>query len=176
MPGGASNQAQGYASFAAGQQAIADANGCFVFNDNTNAPRSCFGANRFVVRSTGGVWFFTSANDSTGVSVASGSGSWSSVSDRNAKANFVTIDPRDVLNRVAAMPISTWNYKTQDQSIRHIGPMAQDFYAAFGVGEDNKHISTIDADGVSLAAIQGLYQISRRRISVSTNWKTKWRS
>jgi hypothetical protein len=64
-----------------------------------------------------------------------------------------------VLRKLAAIPVSTWNYKTQDTSIRHIGPMAQDFAAAFGVGEDDLHITTIDADGVSLAAIQGLYQI-----------------
>jgi trimeric autotransporter adhesin len=163
VPGGAANQAQGYASFAAGQQAVANGNGCFVFNDNTNSQRACNGDNRFVVRASGGVWFFTSANDSTGVSVAPGSGMWSSISDRNTKANFAAVDPREVLAKVAAMPISTWNYKTQDAGIRHIGPMAQDFAAAFGVGEDNRHIGTIDADGVSLAAIQGLYQIVQEK-------------
>jgi hypothetical protein len=163
VPGGENNQALGYASFAAGQQAIADANGCFVFNDNTNATRSCFGPNRFIARASGGVWFFTSADDSSGVSVAAGSGSWSSISDRNVKANFAAIDPREVAAKVAAMPITTWNYKTQDASIRHIGPMAQDFAAAFGVGEDDTHISTIDADGVSLAAIQGLYQLVQEK-------------
>lgn len=168
VPGGASNQALGYASFAAGQQAIADANGCFVFNDNTNATRSCFGPNRFIARASGGVWFFTSSDDSAGVSVAAGSGSWSSISDRNVKANFETVDTRALVEKLAQIPISTWNYKTQDSSIRHIGPMAQDFAAAFGVGEDDKHITTVDADGVSLAAIQGLYQMVQekdRRIS-----------
>ena len=56
--------------------------------------------------------------------------------------------------------METWRYKTQsDHSIRHIGPMAQDFYAAFDVGGDEKHIATVDADGVALAAIQGLYEI-----------------
>lgn len=79
------------------------------------------------------------------------------------KENFTALNAVDVLQRVAQLPLSTWNYKTQDQSIRHIGPMAQDFYAAFGVGEDNQHISTIDADGVSLAAIQGLYQLSQEK-------------
>jgi hypothetical protein len=60
---------------------------------------------------------------------------------------------------VADLPIATWNYTGQDPSIRHIGPTAQDFHTAFGLGEDNQHISTVDADGVSLAAIQGLYQL-----------------
>ena len=57
------------------------------------------------------------------------------------------------------IPMGTWNYKTQDPSIRHIGPMAQDFYAAFGLGVDDRHIGTVDADGVALAAIQGLYDV-----------------
>jgi hypothetical protein len=63
-----------------------------------------------------------------------------------------------VLAKVAAMPVMTWNYRTQDESIRHIGPTAQDFRAAFGLGENNKTISTIDPSGVALAAIQGLVE------------------
>jgi hypothetical protein len=78
-----------------------------------------------------------------------------STSDRNAKENFTAVDPASVLNRVVALPISEWNYK-QDPESRHLGPMAQDFHAAFGVGPDDKHIATVDADGVALAAIQGL--------------------
>jgi hypothetical protein len=78
-------------------------------------------------------------------------------SDRNAKENFTDIRPRDVLEKVAALPITSWNYK-QDTSSRHLGPMAQDFYAAFGIGPDDRHITTVDADGVALAAIQGLNQ------------------
>lgn len=81
-----------------------------------------------------------------------------SLSDRNSKTNSVPVDGRDVLEKVATLPIATWNYKSQDQSIRHIGPMAQDFHTAFGVGEDEKHITSVDADGVALAAIQGLNQ------------------
>jgi len=57
------------------------------------------------------------------------------------------------------VPISTWNYKSQDPSIRHIGPMAQDFNALLDDlgGEGETYINTLDADGVALAAIQGLY-------------------
>jgi hypothetical protein len=54
------------------------------------------------------------------------------------------------------VPVSVWNYKSQNPSIRHMGPMAQDLHAAFGLGESDKGIATIDADGVALAAIQGL--------------------
>ncbi len=78
-------------------------------------------------------------------------------SDRNAKENFKPVDPRAVLDKVVGLPLSEWNYKA-DTASRHVGPMAQDFYAAFGVGPDDKHIATVDADGVALAAIQGLNQ------------------
>jgi hypothetical protein len=84
-------------------------------------------------------------------------GTFVSASDRNAKENFKPVDPRAVLEQVAALPIARWNYK-HDQETPHLGPMAQDFYAAFGVGPDDKHIATVDADGVALAAIQGLNQ------------------
>ena len=61
------------------------------------------------------------------------------------------------------MPLSTWNYKAQDDSIRHMGPMAQDFHAAFGLGVSDKLIDTVDTDGVALAAIQGLHDLAQER-------------
>ena len=76
-------------------------------------------------------------------------------SDRNAKEEFKPVSGREVLAKVAALPITEWQYKTQGDA-RHIGPMAQDFHAAFGTGRDDKHIASVDADGVALAAIQGL--------------------
>jgi hypothetical protein len=78
-------------------------------------------------------------------------------SDRNAKENFEPVSPNEILDKVVGLPISTWNYKTAP-GFRHIGPMAQDFCAAFGRGTDDKHIANVDADGVALAAIQGLNQ------------------
>ena len=82
-----------------------------------------------------------------------------SLSDRNKKANFAAVNAREVLGRVVSLPIETWNYLSQGPAIRHIGPMAQDFHAAFGVGEDDTHINMVDANGVALAAIQGLYEL-----------------
>ena len=84
-------------------------------------------------------------------------------SDRNVKENFAPVDGRDILERLSTIPIEAWNYKNQDPSVRHIGPMAQDFYAAFGVGADDKYIATVDADGMALAAIQRLYQIVQEK-------------
>jgi hypothetical protein len=84
-------------------------------------------------------------------------------SDRNAKANFAAVNPRSVLNKLAAIPVQTWNYKSQPEDVRHMGPMAQDFRAAFQLGRDDKHISTVDAQGVALAAIQGLYELVQEK-------------
>ena len=83
------------------------------------------------------------------------SGTITGSSDRNVKTNFASISPTDVLEKVAGLPITRWNYDA-DLGVAHIGPMAQDFYAAFNVGMDDRHISMVDADGVALAAIQGL--------------------
>ena len=80
-------------------------------------------------------------------------------SDRNAKENFTVVNPREVLAKVASLPVTEWNYKTDSKDVQHIGPMAQDFQAAFGLnGTDDKHISVVDEGGVALAAIQGLNQ------------------
>ena len=78
-------------------------------------------------------------------------------SDRNLKEGFAPIDPRAILARVATLPIETWSYK--GDPARHLGPMAQDFGAAFGLGADDRHIFPLDAGGVALAAIQGLHAL-----------------
>jgi len=79
-------------------------------------------------------------------------------SDRNTKENFSAINAQQVLAKVAALPVTEWNYKTDSQGVQHIGPMAQDFQAAFQLSADDKHISVVDEGGVALAAIQGLNQ------------------
>ena len=84
-------------------------------------------------------------------------GTFNNNSDRNAKENFAKVQAADVLAKVARLPVTEWNYKN-DAATRHIGPMAQDFYAAFNVGTDERHIAPIDESGVALAAIQGLNQ------------------
>lgn len=77
-------------------------------------------------------------------------------SDRNKKANFEPIETEDILKKLCAIPIQKWNYK--EDTLTHIGPMAQDFYAAFKVGQDEKTICAVDADGVLMAAVQALAQ------------------
>jgi len=160
VAGGSANTASGAYSFAAGRRAQANHQGAFVWGDSTNDDITSSATDQFIARAVGGATFYTSTDLSTGVTVAAGGGSWSSVSDRNAKQNFAPVDGAGLLARLANIPVLTWNYKAQDASIRHLGPMAQDFHAAFQVGEDDKHIATVDADGVALAAIQALYQRS----------------
>jgi hypothetical protein len=83
--------------------------------------------------------------------------SFNTTSDRNLKEHFAPVSPREVLDKVAALPISRWNF-ISDPTAPHVGPMAKDFRAAFGLGTDDKHIATVDEGGVALAAIQGLNQ------------------
>jgi hypothetical protein len=68
------------------------------------------------------------------------------------------VDGREILAKLVALPISTWNYKSDPPSVRHLGPMAQDFMAAFGLGADDKVINTVDANGVVMVAIQALHR------------------
>lgn len=158
VPGGKGNTASGQFSFAAGRRAKAQHDGAFVWGDATDADVASSAANQFVVRASGGATFYTNAAMTTGASLAAGSGSWSSLSDRAAKTGLVPANPQAVLERLAAMPIYEWSYRAQGPGVRHLGPTAQDFKAAFGLGEDDRHISTVDADGVALAAIQALHR------------------
>jgi len=84
-------------------------------------------------------------------------------SDLNAKENFSLVDGQEVLARLAGIPITTWNFKQDRSAVRHLGPMAQDFYAAFGLGQDDRHIAPLDTSGVSLAAIQALYRLVQEK-------------
>ena len=83
-------------------------------------------------------------------------------SDRNSKENFTPVNSQDVLEKVVSLPITRWNYK-KDRGTPHVGPMAQDFYAAFGLSDSDRYITQGDAQGVALAAIQGLYQIVQEK-------------
>jgi hypothetical protein len=80
------------------------------------------------------------------------------VSDRNLKTNIEPVDPQAILESVARLPVSTWSYKSDPATVRHMGPMAQDFKASFGLGDTDKAYHPIDAHGVELAAIQALYE------------------
>jgi hypothetical protein len=157
VPGGAYNAATGLDSFAAGNAAKATYDGTFVWSDySATSGIASTATNQFLARAAGGFYLYSSANLKSGVRLAPGSGSWSSLSDRAAKTNVENINASRILAKVAALPISEWSYSAQGTSVRHLGPMAQDFRAAFGLGEDEKHISAVDEEGVALAAIKAL--------------------
>ena len=124
--------------------------------------------NQFTVHATGGVRFLVNTNATVGIELLPGANAWSNLSDRNYKENLTQIDEKQILDRLSQVPVTEWNLISQDPSIRHIGPMAQDFYSAVGVGGNDRYISTSDADGVAFAAIQGLYKMlqeERQQIS-----------
>jgi trimeric autotransporter adhesin len=163
VSGGGANTASGNYSLAAGYRAQADDEGSFVWSDFHTFDFHSTTANQFRVRSTGGAAFVTaidgSGNAAAGVHLLSGDTAWSSISDRNAKKNLSPVDAGAVLEKLAAVPVQSWNYKWEsDTNAPHLGPMAQDFKAAFYPGRDDKSISTLEFDGVELAAIQGLKQ------------------
>jgi hypothetical protein len=166
VPGGNQNVASGSYSFAAGYRAKADDTGAFVWGDSQSYDLYSPGDDTFVVRAGGGIWFGADSapimpvgrfiNTTTGGYLTTG-GAWTDSSDRNLKENYAAVEPQEVLARVAELPITTWSYKAEAPSVRHMGPVAQDFYAAFGLGQDDTHIASLDTGGVALAAIQGLH-------------------
>lgn len=83
--------------------------------------------------------------------------------DRQVKENVEAVDVQDILQRVAELPITTWNYKDEAAAVRHIGPMAQDFAAAFSVGDNDTSIHAVDLHGVTIAAIQAIYSQLQQR-------------
>jgi endosialidase-like protein/trimeric autotransporter adhesin len=157
--------ASGTGSTAMGTRAIAAHVGTFVYGDASNTPVSSTSTNQFIVRATGAVRFFTNDTHTSGVQLSPGASAWTALSDVNRKHQFRDLDGDTVLAKLAAMPIREWSYKAQDAAIRHVGPTAQDFHAAFGLGEDPLGISTIDADGIALRTIQALEARTRRQIA-----------
>jgi hypothetical protein len=127
------------------QQMVLRADDYFYFTDAGGA--APYVSNRFI-------------NTSTGAFLTTG-GTWQNSSDRSKKENFTEVDGEELLELVAKLPITRWNYKAEDASVTHIGPVAQDFHALFGVGGDDKSISTVDPAGIALAAIQALHEKTR---------------
>lgn len=163
---GRASAAFGEGSMASGSHSIAigfDAStnglsGSFVFADLSPSSGRLLATdhNQFLVRASGGSTFYSSSDLTSGVSLAAGAGAWATVSDRNRKEHFRTEDGESALERIAGLPIQSWSYISQDPDIRHLGPTAQDFHAAFGLGGSDTTITTTDIDGVNMLAIQAL--------------------
>ena len=142
--------------------------GSFVFADfSSTTPTMATAPNQFVSRAAGGYYLYSSGNLASGVSLPSGSGSWNSLSDRNKKKNIRKIDYSSLLEKFRRLEVTEWSYISQQDQIRHIGPMAQDFYSLFALGESDSTISMIDIDGVNMAVLKQLeFQTSQLSIEV----------
>jgi hypothetical protein len=177
--GGYANTASGTYSMAFGHHAQADQDRCVLFGLwATNYPFTCQGVSGlFRVGATNGldVSYYSQAGEGGSRWVYVGpfypydtlrawsgahltdAGVWvNASSSKDQKTDFAAIDPGAILRKLASLPVTTWRYKTGEGEVRHMGPMAEDFWAAFGIGYGPQTIADLDARGVALAAIQGL--------------------
>jgi len=180
---GAYNVSEGVGSYTFGMDAVASIDSsmalgynvyalhkgaCVIGDENGNwsgAVTYSSAKNQMTMRYSGGYRLFTNwtgSSSTIGVSLAAGGNSWATISDRNRKTNFAPIEGEHVLKKINGFELTTWNYKEQDAAtFRHYGPMAQDFFAAFGhdkygtIGNDTT-IAQADLEGVSFTAIQAL--------------------
>ncbi|GAB4021559.1 tail fiber domain-containing protein [Spirosoma koreense] len=144
----------------------ADKVGSFIIGDYSGTTYSNTAGNQMMMRFTGGYMLYSgdpgNQASAIGVRLTSNNNAWSTLSDSTRKENFRPANGISFLQKIAQMRLGSWNYKGQDSRLyRHYGPMAQDFFAAFGhdqlgtIGED-KSINQADFDGVNLIAIQAL--------------------
>jgi hypothetical protein len=134
--------------------------GTFVWSDGSaTASADTFkntANNEFAARATGGFRFRTNLTGTTGCNLPAGSGVFNCTSSRYTKENFMMVSGEDVLSRLRKIQVSTWNYISEGGQVRHMGPMAEDFYQAFTLGTGNTSIGVQDLAGVSLAAVKAL--------------------
>ena len=157
-----SSMAFGYNSYAL------HAGACLMTDDNGNWSGGVLyssAKNQMTMRYTGGYRLYTNwtgSSSTVGVSLPAGGNSWSTISDRRKKTNFAPVNGEEILKKIDGFELTSWNYKDQEAAdFRHYGPMAQDFFAAFGhdqygrIGDDTT-IGQADLEGVSFIAIQAL--------------------
>ncbi len=129
----------------------------FIFRDTSSGDSYSFAmtaVHHFIIshQQTSGVQFRLTQTGNLTISGALTEGS-----SRALKEEIHAVDRQAVLDKVADLPLATWQYR--GQATRHLGPMAEDFHAAFALGADDKGISTLDTSGVALAAVQRLYEL-----------------
>jgi hypothetical protein len=126
-----------------------------IVKDTSQTQRWSFGTSgsAFVIDNQANSGIEATFGDTGNLTIA---GTLTQNSDRTTKTDILGVEPEQILAKVDALPIATWRYKGDSTAVHHLGPMAQDFAAAFGLGPDDRHIAPLDAAGVSLAAIQAL--------------------
>ena len=175
-------------SIAMGRFCTASAQSSLAMGDNATSSVAYQATFQFA----GGFRLFSNGIGTAGVTLAAGSGTWVSVSDSTKKTNFSIISSEDVLSKLTAIPVKKWSYISQtpegsiqldkvtgkriqwyDKPVYHIGPMAQDFYAAFGLGIDDTGIASVDLDGVNMVAIQALAKENEEMRSLIIDLRTR---
>jgi len=148
---------------AIGHRASADNHsGVFVAGDeSTTDSIEAVANNEFAARYAGGYRFRTNATLTTGCNLPAGSGVFSCSSSRMLKERFAGVDGEDILARIRQIPVTTWSYIGENGAVRHLGPVAEDFRAAFGLGIDAQSIGLLDIDGVNFAAVKALEERTR---------------
>ncbi|TKC65239.1 hypothetical protein FBD94_01425 [Pedobacter hiemivivus] len=147
--------------------------GCMIMNDasNTDSLLSTLN-NQFSARYANGYRLFTNTTKTIGVSLAANGNAWASVSDSTRKENYSKPDHEYFLAKLGKLRIGSWNYKVQDKSIRHYGPMAQEIFSAFGkdklgtIGADTT-LNTADMDGIMMIMLQGLEKRSAEQLTLT---------
>ncbi len=168
IAGGVNTTVNGEKSFGYGSDLTLNSDSAFAFSDGS-APLTINSDKTFSCMATGtggltdAVRFWTSSDLSNGLRLLSGGSNWISVSDSTKKRNIRPVNTSEILTKVEQLPIKQWSYKSQDPSVEHVGPMAQDFWKAFHLGGDSLGIGTIDPAGVALAAIQELAKQNQQK-------------
>jgi hypothetical protein len=155
---GAETRASGHHSTAMGRRSSTQGlSGSFVYGDaaTDDTVRASL-INQATWRTAGGFRIFTNSALTNGCSIAASGTAWSCTSSRLEKENFAEVDGEDVLRRLRAVPVTSWNGIAEGPGVRHIGPMAQDWHAAFGLNDDPLTIHQGDLAGATLAAVQAL--------------------
>jgi len=169
------SEAHGFTSFAFGKRVRANKDGTVIFGDTnggeTNSSLGTFPLNErsadqkdtFYGFFDNGYKLYTTASiNGSGVELNHGDGAWNTLSDKTKKENYQKIDKQKVLDKLIALPMEKWNYTAQNDKIKHIGPYAQDFNKAYGLGDGKLTISTIDSDGIAFASIQALAERNKQ--------------
>jgi len=174
--GGAYSIGMGYSSVADGDYSVAlgyrastnGRGGAFVWGGRTGTTGTdvvqAQADGEFRIRAPGGIRLRTSnaastslgASGNTGCDLPAGSGVFSCSSSRTLKDSFQPVNGEDVLARLRSMPVTTWKFTGEEQGIRHLGPVAEDFHQAFGLGDSETMIPVTDLAGVGVAAAQAL--------------------
>jgi hypothetical protein len=169
---GQDNWSDGDAAVAIGYRTTADADysqafgyrastnghtGAKVFGDaSTTDSIEAVANNEFAVRAAGGFRFRSNATLTNGCNIAAGGASITCASSRTLKENFLGVDGEEILARMRSVPVNTWNYIDEGRQSRHMGPFSEDFWAAFGLGDDPRGIGHLDIDGVNFAGVKAL--------------------